>query len=199
MKRITTQFFTVLIIAAAWTTAATPADINVWFSPNGGAARGITRTIEAAKKSIHVQAYAISEPQITRALIAAHQRGVTVILIADAHEQSGSSSTAKQIKKAGVPTRVDRAHSLQHNKTMVIDAAIVVTGSMNFTQSGDKNNAENTLIITNDDLAKLYEEDFQKHLSHSGTFADRDLPKPTPLPTPPAALPIPTPAHTQEP
>jgi phosphatidylserine/phosphatidylglycerophosphate/cardiolipin synthase-like enzyme len=199
MKRITTQVLPWIIAVSAWTTAATPADIDVWFSPNGGAARGVTRTIDAAKKSIHVQAYAISEDTITRALIAAHRRGVAVILIVDAHQQTGSGSTAHQIKKAGVPTRVDRAHSLQHNKTMVIDAAIVITGSMNFTRSGDKNNAENTLIITKDDLAKIYEEDFQKHLAHSGTFADKELSKPTPLPTPPAALPLPLPAHAKEP
>jgi len=199
MRRTNPLLLAALIFTAAWSTNATPAEIDVWFSPNGGAARDISRTIDAAKKTIHVQAYAISEGQITRALIAAHQRGVAVILIVDAHEQSGSGSTAKEIKRAGVPTRVDRAHSLQHNKTMVIDSSVVVTGSMNFTRSGDKNNAENTLIITNDDLAKLYEEDFQKHLAHSGTFADKELSKPTPLPTPPAALPIPLPAHAKEP
>lgn len=188
-----------LIFAAVLATAAKGAEITVYFSPNGGAAAAIVERVDAAKKTVHVMAYAISEDGITRALIAASKRGVEVRLIVDRHEQGGAGSTAGKIKHAGVPTTVDRAHALMHNKTMVIDDSIVITGSMNFTISGDKKNAENTLIIEDPGLAKIFDEDFHSHLAHSSTCTTPVFTGVQPLPTPPAALPLPTPAHAQEP
>jgi len=176
--------FAAWILAALAVATARADEITTYFSPNGGAATAVAARIDAAKTTVHVMAYAISEDQITRALIAAKGRGVAVLLIVDRHEQGGSGSTAAKIKKAGVPTRVDRAHALMHNKTMVIDNSIVITGSMNFSTSGDKKNAENTLIIENPDLAKIFSEDFHKHLDHSTTFTTPDFPGDKRLPAP---------------
>lgn len=199
MKLRTTLFYASALFVAARLAQAPADEMTVYFSPNGGAAAAIVKRIDAAKTTIHVQAYAISEDGITRALIAASKRGVEVRLIVDRHEQGGAGSTSGKIKHAGVPTVVDRAHALMHNKTMVIDDSIVITGSMNFTISGDKKNAENTLIIENPGLAKIFDEDFHKHLAHSSTYTTPDFAGVQPLPTPPAVLPLPTPAHAQEP
>lgn len=184
MKRFhhTTAFFLAATISAA--ALATAADIDLYFSPNGGAAAAISKEIDAAKTSIHVQAYAISEARITGALSNAQARGVDVKLLVDRHQQDGTYSTAAKLKKTGIPTRVDRTHALMHNKTMVIDSAIVITGSMNFTASGDRQNAENVLVIRDAAAAKIYEEDFAKHWNHSTTFSPSTLhPSPDPLPT----------------
>jgi phosphatidylserine/phosphatidylglycerophosphate/cardiolipin synthase-like enzyme len=172
----------VLLFAAATTAAANAGEIEIYFSPNGSAAAAVAKEIDAAKTSVHVLAYAISEDRITRALIAANNRGLEVRLIVDRHEQDGRYSSAQKIKKAGVPTTVDRAHTLMHNKTMVIDSTIVITGSMNFTASGDRQNAENTLVLRDPDAAKIYEEDFNKHLNHSPTFTPSTLPASIPPP-----------------
>jgi phosphatidylserine/phosphatidylglycerophosphate/cardiolipin synthase-like enzyme len=148
-------------------------EVAIFFSPNGGAAAAVARHVADAQKTVDCAAYAISETQITSALIGAHRRGLTVRLIVDAHEQGGTSSTARKIRDAGIPTRVDRTHSLMHNKTIIIDNEIVVTGSMNFTLSGDKKNAESTLIIHDAAIAQQFAENFQTHLDHATGFADR--------------------------
>jgi len=167
-----------LFLALAVKATSTAADIEIYFSPNGGAAAAIVKEIDAAKKSIHVLAYSISEDRITRALAKANTRGVAVILIVDPGQQGQSYSTAPKIKQSGVRTLVDRAHALMHNKTIIVDAATVITGSMNFTTSGDKQNAENTIVIRDIEAAKIYENDFQKHVAHATDFK-----QPPPLPT----------------
>ena len=50
--------------------------IEVGFSPEGSAQKLVLRTIDAATSSIRVAAYVFTSPDVTRALIAAKQRGV---------------------------------------------------------------------------------------------------------------------------
>jgi len=158
------------LIVMLWATGMVAQNIDIYFSPNGGAATAVAAEIEKAKTSIKIQAYAISESQITGALLDAHARGVAVGLIVTPTQQSDAYSTAGKLKKAGIHTVVDRAHALQHNKTMVIDDLVVVTGSMNFTKSGDKKNAENTLIIHDARIAAVYTANWLEHQEHSGVF-----------------------------
>jgi len=182
MSNFKRTFLPALLMAMVLRTIAIGADIDVYFSPNGGAATAVAREIYAAKLSVHVMAYSISESQVTRAIIGAKDRGLSVFLIVDKHQQGGSFTTARKIKDSGVPVRVDRNHALMHNKTVVIDGTTVVTGSMNFSASGDKKNAENTIILRDADVARKYESDFQSHLSHSTTYSPPTLPLSSPDP-----------------
>lgn len=50
---------------------------------------------------------------------------------------------------------------------MVIDGHKVITGSFNFTKSAEERNAENLLIIENTELARLYQQEWDKHARHS--------------------------------
>ncbi|PUE61002.1 hypothetical protein B9Z36_03685 [Limnohabitans sp. Rim8] len=53
-----------------------------------------------------------------------------------------------------------------HNKVMVIDEAIVITGSFNFTNSAASRNAENFLVLKSDELAQKYKLQWQNHWAH---------------------------------
>jgi len=173
-----------LLLALAVKATATAADIEIYFSPNGGAAAAVGREIDAAKKSVHLLAYSISEHRITKALIDAKTRGVEVRLIIDPSQKTAAYSTAARASAAGVPTSIDKAHALMHNKVAIIDQAVVITGSMNFTASGDRQNAENTIILRNTPAAAIYEADFAKHLNHSIPFTRPPaIPSPKPPPT----------------
>ncbi len=52
-----------------------PRRIEVGFSPEGSAQKLVLRTIEVANSSIRLSAYVFTNPDVTRALIAAKQRG----------------------------------------------------------------------------------------------------------------------------
>jgi phosphatidylserine/phosphatidylglycerophosphate/cardiolipin synthase-like enzyme len=73
----------------------------------------------------------------------------------------------------GIPTFIDSAHAIAHNKVIVIDRETVITGSFNFTKAAEQHNAENLLILKNKDLAKLYVENWNRHKLHSEVYGGR--------------------------
>jgi phosphatidylserine/phosphatidylglycerophosphate/cardiolipin synthase-like enzyme len=68
-----------------------------------------------------------------------------------------------------VDLRFDGQHAIAHNKVMVIDQRIVVTGSFNFTNSADSRNAENLLILESPALASRYQANWQSHWAHAAS------------------------------
>ncbi len=44
---------------------------------------------------------------------------------------------------AGIPTYINAVHAIAHNKVMIIENAVVITGSFNFTRAAEEKNSEN--------------------------------------------------------
>jgi phosphatidylserine/phosphatidylglycerophosphate/cardiolipin synthase-like enzyme len=70
----------------------------------------------------------------------------------------------------GVATYIDSKRTIAHNKIIIIDKEIVITGSFNFTKAAEEKNAENLLIIKSADLAKAYIENWNRHFEHSEKY-----------------------------
>lgn len=141
--------------------------IDVLFSPNGGCTARIVRELNAAKKSVRMQAYSFTSSTIAKALVAAHRRGVAVEAILDASQASERYSSSRFLTNAKVPTLIDSEHAIAHNKVMIIDDRIVITGSFNFTKAAEEKNAENLLVIDSPALAAKYVANFAAHRKHS--------------------------------
>ena len=62
--------------------------VQVYFSPNGGAAEAIIKEIGGARTEILVQAYSFTSTPIAKALVEAHKRGVKVQAILDKSQRS---------------------------------------------------------------------------------------------------------------
>ncbi len=70
-------------------------------------------------------------------------------------------SLAPELIKAGIPLRVRHKRGFPHNKYLIIDQIIVVTGSFNFITSADERNAENIVVIRNAaDAEKQFADDY---------------------------------------
>jgi phosphatidylserine/phosphatidylglycerophosphate/cardiolipin synthase-like enzyme len=80
---------------------------------------------------------------IAKALLDAHKRGVQVQVILDKSQRTEKYSSADFLANQGVPTLIDANHAIAHNKVIVIDGEIVLTGSFNFTKAAQEKNAEN--------------------------------------------------------
>jgi len=143
------------------------ADIQAHFSPGGRPTEAICATLLAAQTSIHVQAYSFTSAPIAEALRAAHRRGVTVQVILDKSQATDKYTVATFLKNAGIPVWIDKKHAIAHNKVMIIDKSIVITGSFNFTKSAEERNAENLLIIKSQSLAAEYLVNWQRCRAHS--------------------------------
>ncbi len=141
--------------------------VEVYFSPNNGATDAIVREIDRARSEILVQAYSFTSAPIAKALLKAHRRGVKVQAILDKSQKTQKYSSASFLTNSGIPTYIDDKHAIAHNKIIIIDRAVVITGSFNFTKAAEEKNAENLLIIRSKELAKPYLENWQRHREHS--------------------------------
>ncbi|PKN20396.1 MAG: phospholipase D family protein [Deltaproteobacteria bacterium HGW-Deltaproteobacteria-6] len=150
------------------TSAKSISNIDVCFSPGGNCTAAIVKELDAARSEILVQAYSFTSAPIAQALVRAHKRGIIVKVILDKSQDREGYSSVMFLKNAGIPTSIDSAHAIAHNKVMIIDAETVITGSFNFTKAAEQKNAENLLIIKSRDLAKFYIDNWMRHKEHSG-------------------------------
>lgn len=170
-----------LLLALLLATVAGATEIKVFFSPNGGCSEAIVSELNKAKTGVLVQAYSFTSPSIAKALVDAHKRGVWVQVVLDKSQQTEKYSAADFLKNAGIPTFIDHKHAIAHNKVMVIDGRVVLTGSFNFTKAAEEKNAENLLVITDPAVVAKYGTNWQAHLKHSEPYKqkmtdDRKLP-----------------------
>jgi phosphatidylserine/phosphatidylglycerophosphate/cardiolipin synthase-like enzyme len=150
-----------------------PPTWEVYFSPHGGCTEAIIKELNKAKSTILVQAYTFTSDPIAKALSNAHKRGVKVEVILDKSQKTYKSSSATFFFNSGIPTKINAKHAKAHNKFMVIDGEIIITGSFNFTKAAEKNNAENLLIIHDKKLALLYTKNWQELAERSEVYAGK--------------------------
>ena len=155
---------------------------SVFFSPEGGCTEAIVKEIGKARTSILVQAYSFTSAPIAQALLEAQKHGVKIQVILDKSNMTDKYSGAVFLLHAGIPTRIDAAHAIAHNKIIIIDGETVITGSFNFTRAAEEKNAENLLIISDKSLAEKYISNWKLHASHSEVYQGREgkeIPKET--------------------
>jgi phosphatidylserine/phosphatidylglycerophosphate/cardiolipin synthase-like enzyme len=147
------------------------ATAKVYFSPKGNCTKGIIKEIEEGTREILVQAYSFSSTAIRNALLNAQKRGVKVEIIFDRTEQKDQNyRSTKAFLKSGIAVYLDGNHTIAHNKVIVIDRETVITGSFNFTNAAESDNAENVLVIKSKTLAAPYAENWYAHLKHSSKY-----------------------------
>jgi phosphatidylserine/phosphatidylglycerophosphate/cardiolipin synthase-like enzyme len=159
-----------LLLAGCEPQASIPQGIQVYFSPKGGATDAVVNALAQATNNVLVQAYSFTSAPIARALVDAHRRSVKVQVILDHSQRTEKYSEADFLRNNGIPTLIDAKHPIAHNKIIIIDDGIVVTGSFNFTKAAEEHNAENLLVINDPILAKTYIDNWHAHEQHSEPF-----------------------------
>ncbi len=150
-----------------------PNSVEVFFSPQGGCTDAIVKVLGQAKSSVLIQAYSFTSAPIAKAVVDAYKRGIKTEVILDKSQRTEKYSSADFLAHAGIKVVIDDMHKIAHNKIMIIDSNIVITGSFNFTKAAEEGNAENLLIICSKDLAAKYTENWNKHAEHSEPYAGR--------------------------
>jgi phosphatidylserine/phosphatidylglycerophosphate/cardiolipin synthase-like enzyme len=134
--------------------------LEIYFSPKDKQSNQIINYISHAEEYIYVPALLITHSKIVTELINAHRRGVDVKIILDANSTSTKHIKYNTLRNSGIPLKMENFAGKLHTKTMIIDDKYLITGSMNFSNSGENYNDENTIIITNDKFAKFYKNFF---------------------------------------
>ncbi|OXC78021.1 phospholipase D family nuclease [Caballeronia sordidicola] len=127
------------------------ATVQVGFSPEGSAQALVLDVIRTARHDIRMMGYDFTAPDIARALIDAHKRGVDVKVVLDARSNEGRANVAAMniLVNGGVELRTIDRYKIQHDKIVITDEQTVETGSFNFTSSAERANSENAVVIWN--------------------------------------------------
>ena len=70
----------------------------------------------------------------------ANQRGVSIKIIVDATSSGTTHSKNAELKNGGIPIKYENFAGKMHTKSIIIDDEVVITGSMNFSNSGETKN-----------------------------------------------------------
>lgn len=159
-------------------TPSVPApSIRVGISPEGSAGHLVLDIINNAQKSIHMIAYTLTSPDIVNALIAAKQRGVNVLIVADYHVNMSreiSRVALRNLVKAGIPLRTSVTYNSLHDKVLIIDNNTVQTGSFNYSNSATNRNSE-SLVVMKDfpEVAATFKEHWKSRWSQAQLYRVR--------------------------
>lgn len=121
-------------------------EIKIFFTPGKECENNIIEKINKSNK-IDIAVYSITNPQITNAIISAHNRGANIRIITDRGQAKVKGSKVEQLKEAGIPVVTNIKHKIEHNKFAIFDGVHMVSGSYNWTTNVSKNNSENCLFF----------------------------------------------------
>jgi len=119
------------------------------FSPKEECPRRIAGFIAAARKTIDICVFTITDDRIASAILETHRRGRSIRIVTDDEKAGDPGSDIDRLAAAGIPVRVDRSPGCMHHKFAVVDTATLLTGSYNWTRSAAAENEDN-FIITGD-------------------------------------------------
>jgi phosphatidylserine/phosphatidylglycerophosphate/cardiolipin synthase-like enzyme len=129
-------------------------------SYRGGVDEILAAAIDQAQAAVDLAVYDLNLWCLRDALIAAHQRGVTVRMVTESDNLD--EPEMQQLREAGIEVLGDRREGLMHNKFVIIDRWEVWTGSTNFTTSGVYRNDNNLVRIRSSRLAQDYTAEFEE-------------------------------------
>ncbi len=148
--------------------------VQTCFSPKGKCADLIVQTIDTeTTASIRFLAFSFTHDGIGKAMIDKKAAGVAV---AGVYETTGSQTPASEfgkMKEAGLDVYTDGNPYVMHHKVILLDERVTVAGSFNFSNSADKDNDENRLILHDPGLTSAFTAEFGRVLSQAKNPAGR--------------------------
>jgi len=135
--------------------------LQVLFSSEDHALSNLIAIVNDAQVSIRFLAFSFTDYPLAKAMI---DRAAAGLDVKGVYETFGSTSTGAEMKTfwcANVPVRQDGNPSFLHDKVIIVDNSIVITGSLNYSSNADDSNEENVVILDNPEIAALYLQEFE--------------------------------------
>ncbi len=141
--------------------------VQVLFAPEDQVISRLAPLIESAQKSIRFMTFSFTHDDLGQAVLARAQAGVDVRGIFETRGSETKESEMRALYCANTPVRQDTNPTAFHHKVFVVDDALVITGSFNFSANADTSNDENVIIITEAGLAAAYLKEFEQRWAES--------------------------------
>jgi mitochondrial cardiolipin hydrolase len=130
------------------------------FSPGDSCLSCIVAELGRARQTADICVFTISDDRITSAILAAYARRVAVRIITDNEKQYDAGSDIEQLRRAGIPLKVDETEHHMHHKFAVLDGRTLLNGSFNWTRSASKFNEENLIVTSDPPLVSTFARQF---------------------------------------
>jgi phosphatidylserine/phosphatidylglycerophosphate/cardiolipin synthase-like enzyme len=148
--------------------------VSVYFSPGKDPEDHILGFIKACTKTLDIAIYSLTSPEICAAVFEADKRGVAVRFIFDFDNgYSKYSAWTKWIRLArgNIQVKFKSEPGLMHNKFAIGDGRAVITGSYNWTETAEKVNHENLVIIRLESVVRKFIIEFDNMWNTFGALA----------------------------
>ena len=136
------------------------AKTEVYFSLYDDPEAVIIEHVDGAEEFISVAMYTFTDIEISKAILEARDRGIDVKILLDRSQVKAKYSRSRYFVKNGIEVRISSNSYIMHNKFVVIDNKIVITGSYNWTASAGERNDENLLVIDYNYIVERYQDQF---------------------------------------
>lgn len=146
--------------------------VECYFSPSDGVTKRIVETIESTDASVEFALFTFTKNEPADAFTEVFAAGLGVRGLIENTNDQGSEFNF--LLGQGIPVAQHTQNGQLHHKYCVVDALLpeqydplVLTGSHNWSQTAETSNDENTLVIHNPDIARLYRAEFEKRATEN--------------------------------
>jgi phosphatidylserine/phosphatidylglycerophosphate/cardiolipin synthase-like enzyme len=147
---------------------------------HGGIDEMLAAEIDGVRQTLDIAAYEFNSPALTAAVLRAKARGVTVRVVTDDDDGLGDEDTTlNQFVAARIPVVTDERSALMHDKFMILDSAVVWTGSWNYTINDTYRNNNNALALRSQTAVQDYQADLNDifFVGRFGSSSPDDTPR----------------------
>ena len=150
-----------VIFSAVETKKAEPA-AEVYFSPGPACVDRLVGLFAGLQHKADLCVFTITDDRVSRAVLAAHRRGVRIRSVSDDWKANDLGSDIDQLERAGIPVALDSSPAHMHNKFAIFDGRLVATGSYNWTRSAAEENQENLVVTNHPQLLRRFQQEFER-------------------------------------
>lgn len=160
------------VLARHWFVVGTDT-FRLYCGPQNRLMDTLSQLVNRAQEEVGFAVYSFSQntSNIAANMIRRHRAGVWVGGVFDRTLAGLPSSAYHMLRDSGLPvlrSNLPPGYSLLHEKIMVIDRRIVVTGSANWSDNVNNGNDENLLIIHSPDIARRYLVELSRRYGEAG-------------------------------
>ena len=120
----------------------------------------ILKDIKGARKTIDLATYNYTDTKTAEALIDAVHRGVKVRMVID--EDNYNKKVVNQLRDWGISVVSAHSNGLMHAKYIIIDKAIVISGSANMTLASFSYDNNFMIRLESQEAAKVFTDEFEE-------------------------------------